>query len=168
MKKEHIDISTIEGAFTLELKNTEDGNGCFYDVYRHDVYMGELDPYCADCDFDEIDTESEDFDEEGFMNAIEDILIDAVINGELYPHVCSVKTMKKNENEKKVYFPITSVSRDDLDALGFDTKDVSDSTMEHLAKKMADDYMEQLYWTSLRIIAEYLEIPEKGSEEMEE
>lgn len=111
MEKEHIDISTIEGAFTLELKNTEDGNGCFYDVYRHDedgiVYMGELDPYCADCDFDEIDTDSEDFDEEGFMNAIEDILIDAVINGELYPRKLlqqtkETKQAKNNKNEIEI------------------------------------------------------------------
>ena len=67
--------------------------------------------------------------------------------------------------EKKNYFPITSVSRDDLEFIGFDTRNVSDSTMEYLAKKMADDYLEQLYWISLRVIAEYLEIPQKESEE---
>lgn len=85
MDKTHIDISTIEGEFTLELKNNLDNGTAFYDVYRHDDdgiwYMGELDPYCADCDFDEIDTCDEDF-----LNAIEDILIDAIYNNELYPH----------------------------------------------------------------------------------
>ena len=69
--------------------------------------------------------------------------------------------------EKKTFFPITSVSRDDLETLGFDTSNVTDSTMEYLAKKMADDYLEQMYWISLRIIAEYLEIPQKDSEEEE-
>lgn len=66
---------------------------------------------------------------------------------------------------KKEFFPITSVSREDLEEIGFDTSNVDDSTMEYLAKKMADDYLEQLYWISLRIIAEYLEIPQKKSEE---
>ena len=36
MDKTHIDISTIEGAFTLELKNNLDNSTAFYDVYRHD------------------------------------------------------------------------------------------------------------------------------------
>ena len=62
----------------------------------------------------------------------------------------------------KEFFEITSVSRDDLDAAGFDVSDVDDAIMETLAKKMANDYLEQLYWTSLKIIAEdYLNIPKK-------
>lgn len=59
-------------------------------------------------------------------------------------------------------FPITSVSRADLKALGFDTSNVSDDTMEHLASKLADDYCEQLFWISLRVLAEdYFNIPKK-------
>lgn len=68
-------------------------------------------------------------------------------------------------DEKQTFFPITSVSRDDLESIGFDTSNVSDSTMEYLAKKMANDYLDQLYWFSLEIIAEYLEIPKKDSKE---
>ena len=68
---------------------------------------------------------------------------------------------------KQTFFPITSVSRDDLEEIGFDTSNVTDSKMEYLAKKMADDYLEQMYWISLRIIAEYLEIPLKDSKEEE-
>lgn len=68
-------------------------------------------------------------------------------------------------DEKQTFFPITSVSRDDLESIGFDTSNVSDSTMEYLAKKMANDYLDQLYWFSLEINAEYLEIPKKDSEE---
>ena len=63
--------------------------------------------------------------------------------------------------EPDTYFTITKIHRDDLDAAGFDTSDVTDSTMETLARKMSDDYLNQLYWTSLRILAEELGIPKK-------
>lgn len=62
-------------------------------------------------------------------------------------------------------FVISKVSREDLEALGFDTSEVSDDTMERLANKLGDDYCEQLFWTSLDIIAEYLEIPKKENKE---
>jgi len=63
---------------------------------------------------------------------------------------------------KKDSFPITSVSREDLEALGFDTSNVSDDTMERLASKLADDYCEQLFWSSLEILAEnHFNIPKK-------
>lgn len=59
------------------------------------------------------------------------------------------------------YFPITSLHRDDLDARGFDTNAISDSQMKRLARKMADDYCEQLFWGSLDILAESLGFPKK-------
>ena len=58
-------------------------------------------------------------------------------------------------------FVISEVSREDLEELGFDTSEVSDETMEKLAGKLGDDYCEQLFWTSLKIIAEYMGIPKK-------
>lgn len=61
----------------------------------------------------------------------------------------------------KESFVITEVSREDLEEIGFDTSKVSDETMERLARKLGDDYCEQLFWTSLEIIAEYLEIPKR-------
>lgn len=64
----------------------------------------------------------------------------------------------------KESFVITCVSREDLKVLGYDTSEVSDEKMEYLAKKMANDYCEQLFWTSLDILAEYLDIPKKQSE----
>ena len=51
------------------------------------------------------------------------------------------------------YFPITSVHRDDLEGKGFDVKKISDDDMQNLAKKMANDYYEQLFWLSMEIIA---------------
>lgn len=61
----------------------------------------------------------------------------------------------------KEFFKITSVSRDDLEEAGFDATNVSDGTMERLARKMCDDYLTQLYWEHLPIIAEFLGIPKK-------
>lgn len=43
------------------------------------------------------------------------------------------------------FFPITSVSRDDLQVYGFDTRSVTDVQMRRLAQKMANDYCEQLF-----------------------
>ena len=66
----------------------------------------------------------------------------------------------------KESFVITRVSRGDLEEIGFDTSEVSDETMEYLAKKLGNDYCEQLFWSSLEIIAEYLEIPKKEHKEI--
>jgi hypothetical protein len=65
----------------------------------------------------------------------------------------------------KESFVVTRVSREDLEALGYDTSEVSDETMERLASKLGDDYCEQLFWISLDITAEYLEIPKKENKE---
>ena len=52
------------------------------------------------------------------------------------------------------FFQVTSISRADLDALGYNTEDITDKQMERLARKMAEAYLEQLYWESLDILAE--------------
>ena len=62
----------------------------------------------------------------------------------------------------KESFVITEVSREDLEEIGFDASKVSDETMERLARKLGDDYCEQLFWTSLEVMAEYLEIPKRN------
>ena len=49
---------------------------------------------------------------------------------------------------------ITSVTREDLENRGFDTTNITDAQMEELARKMCDDYLEQMFWISLDIIAE--------------
>ena len=59
-------------------------------------------------------------------------------------------------------FKITSVTREDLEMRGFDTTNITDEQMERLAKKMCDDYLEQMFWISLDIIAEdIIGIPKK-------
>lgn len=72
------------------------------------------------------------------------------------------------EDESKESFKITSVSREDLEAAGFDASDVDDDTMERLADKMGDAYVSNGFWIDLPIIAEYLEIPKKCETEEEE
>lgn len=58
------------------------------------------------------------------------------------------------------YFRISSVHRDDLARQGFDVSDVDDEDMRMLARKLEDDYCEQLFWLSMEIIADQgLEIP---------
>ena len=64
-------------------------------------------------------------------------------------------------SQKQEFFDITSVSRDDLEEYGFDVKNIDDSDMSTLAGKMADDYCEQLFWTSMEIIADCLDFPRK-------
>jgi hypothetical protein len=59
-------------------------------------------------------------------------------------------------------FPITSVCRADLESIGFDAGRVDDATMKELAEKLADDYCEQLFWSSLEILAEHLNIPKRA------
>lgn len=59
-------------------------------------------------------------------------------------------------------FTITSLSREDLKHLGYDITNVSDDIMEGIASRLEDDYCEQLFWTSLDIIAsERFNIPKK-------
>ena len=53
-------------------------------------------------------------------------------------------------------FPVTSLTKADLMALGYSTKNISDEDMEEMRDKLSDDYCEQLYWTSLSIIADNL------------
>lgn len=58
------------------------------------------------------------------------------------------------------HFPITSVHRDDLEAKGYDIKKIDDGQMMELAARMSNDYMEQLYWDSMDVIAgEILDFP---------
>ena len=59
--------------------------------------------------------------------------------------------------DKDGFFQITSVHRDDVKhALNLSDEQLSritDDMMEEIAEKMADDYCEQLFNVSLRIIA---------------
>lgn len=62
-------------------------------------------------------------------------------------------------NHNYADFPITSVCRADLESAGFDVSAVDDATMKELAEQLADDFCDQLFWSSLDIIAASLGVP---------
>lgn len=61
-----------------------------------------------------------------------------------------IESLKRELNS----FVVTSVHKDDLHNVGLIAKEVSSENMERLASKLSDDYCEQLFHTSLKIIAE--------------
>jgi len=72
-----------------------------------------------------------------------------------------VKILKNNMALDDGYFVTTRLSKDDLKAVFKDNakaleiiEELDDARMEWLAGKMADDYLEQLYWQSLKTIFE--------------
>ena len=78
----------------------------------------------------------------------------------------SVNGVKEHENKLRAEFDrpfnITSICRSDLECKGFDVEKITDEQMAELAKRMANDYLEQLFWTSMEIIAEdIMELPKK-------
>ena len=58
------------------------------------------------------------------------------------------------------FFPITSVHRLDIQEVlhlrDEQVAKITDDMMREIARKMADDYCEQLFWDHLPIIAEYV------------
>lgn len=63
------------------------------------------------------------------------------------------------------YYPVVCLSKDDLEAKGFNTTDVTDNQMEYMAKKIGDNMVEQLFWETLVCWAEYMDIPRNEIEE---
>ena len=72
---------------------------------------------------------------------------------------CDVNNWVRVIDENEGYFEISSLHRDDLESIGYDTSKVDDSVMKTLASKLGSDYCDQLFWSSLPIIADYLDIP---------
>jgi hypothetical protein len=67
---------------------------------------------------------------------------------------------------EKDYYEITCVHKDDLKSKYFDVTNVDNDIMIILADKMGDDYCEQLFWSSMEIIAkEYCGIPKIDEED---
>lgn len=56
-------------------------------------------------------------------------------------------------------FPMLSISRDDLEAVGFDGSQVDDEKMKYISSKMADVLVENYYWESLKYFCEHHDIP---------
>jgi hypothetical protein len=60
---------------------------------------------------------------------------------------------------QKEYFGISSVSRHDLIAIGYDVRRVDDETMERIASELADAYLAGPFWRDLRAVAKAFGIP---------
>ena len=59
-------------------------------------------------------------------------------------------------------FPITSVSREDLESQGFNISDVADEQMAAIASHMEDAYCDDAFWVELETIADDMGIPRKA------
>ena len=91
-------------------------------------------------------------------------LVVRIVYGDVTEEIGYVEVRNTKEHEQMMHlaeiermgkeFNITSVSREDLESRGFDTTNITDEQMEELARKMCDDYLEQMFWISLDIIAE--------------
>lgn len=58
--------------------------------------------------------------------------------------------MEHSPTFRKSKIPFTSVCREDIAALGYKgAENIPDSVMEKIAEKMADDYIENSFWTKL-------------------
>lgn len=64
--------------------------------------------------------------------------------------------LKKKIN--KEIFIISELTRDDLEALGYDAKNLSNNMMQQIADDLCDYYCEQLFWISLEAIANHYNI----------
>jgi hypothetical protein len=58
-----------------------------------------------------------------------------------------------------------SVDRSDLKIEGYDVSKVDDATMSRLARKMAEEYIENVFWIDLPITADSLGIPRTPDED---
>lgn len=69
--------------------------------------------------------------------------------GQEYKAYIQIQSLNRSE-----FFPVSFVTRDDLEVSGYDTSNMTDSDMERLADKMGDAYCDDGYWIDLEIIAE--------------
>lgn len=80
--------------------------------------------------------------------------INISLNDIAYGHIEFISDAIPVRTFSQESFCISRLSREDLEERGFDTSDIDDKTMQRIADKLGDDYCEQLFWTSLEIIAE--------------
>ena len=59
------------------------------------------------------------------------------------------------------YYPITYLSKEDLEDMDFDTDKVNDETMRKISGKMTDIYLDNGFWEDMRLAAEQLGVPQR-------
>lgn len=73
-----------------------------------------------------------------------------------------MRGMQKWEDTAEFYrFPIASVSKEDLEARGFDVSLIDGDKMVELAARMEEEYLRELFWLSLESNAKRMELPMK-------
>jgi hypothetical protein len=74
---------------------------------------------------------------------------------------CDENNWVRAIDDNEGFFEISRLHRDDLESIGYNTSEVDDSVMKKLASKLGDDYCNQLFWNSLHILADVLDIPKR-------
>lgn len=70
--------------------------------------------------------------------------------------------MTKWEDTAEFYrFPIASVSKEDLEARGFNVSLIDGDMMVELAARMEEEYLRELFWFSLEANAKRMGLPMK-------
>ena len=54
------------------------------------------------------------------------------------------------EPKRKEEFNCVTLSRADFECLGYDTSNISDEQMEHIASRIGDTLVDNLYWECIR------------------
>ena len=65
------------------------------------------------------------------------------------------------EKENEGFFSIGAICREDLQSIGFDISNISDDTMDRIADKIHDAYVDNGLFIDLPIIADYFNVPKK-------
>jgi hypothetical protein len=70
-------------------------------------------------------------------------------------------------NDRDGLYSIAFLHADDLKESGYDTSKVTESDMLKLADKLNNDYLESMFWESLKIFADHIGIPHLNDEKNE-
>lgn len=68
---------------------------------------------------------------------------------------------KWEETAEHYRFPIASVSKEDLEARGYDVANIDNDMMVELAARMEEEYLRELFWFSLESNAKRMGVPKK-------
>lgn len=70
----------------------------------------------------------------------------------------------RRAGEKEGFFHITSMSREDIKAVGYDPSAMTDDELRRMAEKIGDDIVGNQYWVSLKEYCAWNNIPKLEKE----
>lgn len=71
----------------------------------------------------------------------------------------NIEQLEKFANSDSL--PVASIHRFDLESRGFDISNITDGQMNEITEKMVKVYFDDLFWVSMEMIAEDMNIPKK-------